>query len=194
MSDIEQRFVETMSSWLVSLPHDLKVLFEAVDDHNLTRSARELAVGAIIYVVSPHDLISGDRYDSALSYGDDCLLLRLAAEEVVAAGDEDTEFYKSRFPEFFEPLTEELAICRAAMGRLYDWMKSKVAGLRSLEYKGKKVSAFLDDEEAVAFLYEDGLAFRTEYDVHEDSLADSFKKASSVIALMQRRKDEEDRK
>jgi uncharacterized membrane protein YkvA (DUF1232 family) len=194
VSDTEQRFVETMSSWLVSLPHDLKVLFEAVDDHNLARSARELAVGAIIYVISPHDLISADRHDSALSYSDDCLLLRLAAEEIVAAGDEDTEFYRSRFPEFFEPLAEQLAVCRAAMGSLYTWMKSKVAGLRALEYKGKRVSAFLDDPEVSAFLYEDGLAFRTEYDVHEDSLADSFKKASSVIAVMQRRKDEEDRK
>ncbi len=194
MSDIEQRFVETMSSWLISLPHDLKVLYEAVDDENLNRSVRELAAGAIIYVVSPNDFISADRYDSALSYCDDCLLLRLAAAEIGASDDEDTEFFKSRFPEFFEPLAEELGICREAMGELFDWMKSKVAGLRALEYKGKKVTDFLDDEEAGGYLYEDGLEFRTEYDVDEDSLADSFKKASSAIALLQRRKDEEDRK
>ena len=193
MSEIEQRFVGTMSSWLVSLPHDLKVLYEAADDENLDKSARELAVGAIIYVVSPNDFIA-DRYDSFISYVDDCLILRLAAQKMVADGDEDTEFYMSRFPEFFDSLADELAICKDAMGDLYDWLESKVEGLRALEYKGKKVKAYLDDDEASEFLYEDGLGFRTEYDVDEKSLADSFKKSSSVIDLMRRRKTEESRK
>jgi uncharacterized membrane protein YkvA (DUF1232 family) len=193
VSEIEQRFVETMSSWLVSLPHDLKVLYEAADDENLERSARELAVGAIIYVVSPNDFIA-DRHDSFVSYCDDCLLLRLAAEKVVASDDEDTEFYKSRFPEFFDPLTDELAACKDAMGDLYDWLASKVEGLTKLEYKGKKVKAYLDEDEAGELLYEDGLGFRTEYDVDEKTLADSFKKSSSVIDLMRRRKNEESRK
>lgn len=193
MTDTQQRFVETMSSWLVSLPHDLKVLYEAAADENLNREARELAVGAIIYVISPNDLISADRSDSFISYCDDCLLLRLALVEVVKADDEDTDFFKSRFPEFFEPLTEELEVCQAAMGDLYEWFQSKISGLRALEYKGKNVAVYLDDEEAREFLYEDGLGFRTEYDIDEETLADSFKKASTVIERLQRRKDEEDR-
>jgi uncharacterized membrane protein YkvA (DUF1232 family) len=193
VTDTQQRFVETMSSWLVSLPHDLKLLYEAAADENLDREARELAVGAIIYVVSPNDLISADRSDSFISYCDDCILLRLAVVEIVKANDEDTEFFKSRFPEFFDPLPDELAVCKAAMGDLYEWFQSKLSSLRTLEYKGKNIATYLDDEEASEFLYEDGLGFRTEYDIDEETLADSFKKASTVIERLRRRKDAEGR-
>jgi len=194
VTDTKQRFVETMSSWLVSLPHDIKVLYEAAADENLDRSVRELAVGAIIYVISPNDYTSADRSDSFISYCDDCLLLRLALLTLAQADDEDSEFFRSRFPEFFEPITEELKVCEAAMGDLYGWIRSKTENLRSLNYKSKKVAVYLDDDEASEFLYEDGLGFRTEYPVDEESLADSFKKASTVIERLEQRKRDEDRR
>ena len=191
--DIQRRFVETITSWLVSLPHDLKILYEAADDENLARETRELAVGAIIYVMSPNDLINVDRHDSFLSYCDDCLLLHLALNKVAQKTDEDTEFFKSRFPEFFDTLQEQLATCKEAMEDLYTWLESKLPSLQTLEYKGKKVPHFLDDEEAGELLYEDGLGFRTEYPVDEETLTDKLKKASTVIDVIRRRKQEEDR-
>lgn len=188
-----RRFVETMRSWLISLPHDLKILYEAATDENLERSSRELAVGAIIYVVSPNDFISSDRDDFS-SYADDCIMLRLALRQIVAADDEDSDFFKSRFPEFFESLDEELAVCKQAMGELFEWLDSRLAQLRQLEYKGKKIANYLDEDEDSELLYEDGLGFRTEYPVDEEDLSDRFKKASTIIEVIQRRKDEEDRK
>ena len=62
-ADIGRRFVDTMRGWLISLPHDLKILYEATSDENLDRASRELATGAIIYVVSPCDFITSDRSD-----------------------------------------------------------------------------------------------------------------------------------
>lgn len=190
----DRAFVETLSNWLVSLPHDLKLLYEAADDENLDRTAREIAVGAIIYVVSPNDFISADRDGSFISYSDDCLLLRLALLRVVSAKTEDTDFFKSRFPEFFDTVEAELAVCKEYLGDLYDWLESKVEGLSTLEYKGKKIADYLDDDEASQILYEDGLGFNTEYDVDDDTLADSFKKGSSVLQMIQRKKDEDDKK
>jgi uncharacterized membrane protein YkvA (DUF1232 family) len=187
-----RRFVTTMRSWLVSLPHDLKLLYEASSDENLDREARELAVGAIVYAVSPNDFISADRDDFA-GYADDCIMLRLALRRIASGDDEDSEFFRSRFPEFFESLDEELDVCRRAMGDLYSWLDSKVESLRGLEYKGKKVPQYLDDEEASELLYQDGLGFATEYPVDEDDLNDRFKKASTILEIMQRRKGEEDR-
>jgi uncharacterized membrane protein YkvA (DUF1232 family) len=183
-----------MSEWLVSLPHDLKLLYEAAADENIERKSRELAVGAIIYVVSPNDYISADRHDSFVSYADDCILLRMALKRVVAAENEDTEFFRSRFTEFFESVDAELAVAKGYMGELYDWLESRVDTLTALEYKGKKIKDYLDDDEASEFLYEDGLGFRTEYDVDEETLSDSFKKATAVMQMIQRRKDEEDQK
>jgi len=193
VSASEQAFLETMSAWLVSLPHDLRILYEASSDENLDRKSRELAVGAIIYVVNPNDFIA-DRHDSFLSYCDDCLVLRMALQRIVAANNDDTRAFAERFPEFFGELTEELSVCQKYLGEAYDWLASRVDGLRGLEFRTKKVPTYLDDDEASEFLYEEGLAFRTEYDVVEETLQDSFKKASSVLQLLQKRKEEEDMK
>lgn len=192
-ADIARRFVDTMRDWLISLPHDLKILYEASTDENLDRAARELATGAIIYVVSPSDFISADRSDFS-GYADDCLILRLALSRIVATKDEDSEGFRDRFSDFFASLHEELAVCKKAMEELYGWLDSLVDGLPRLEYKGKKVAVYLDDDEASEMLYEDGLAFATDYPVDEDDLADRFKKASTIIDVIQKRKGEEDRK
>jgi uncharacterized membrane protein YkvA (DUF1232 family) len=187
------RFVETMRSWLISLPHDLKILYEACSDENLSRESRELVVGAIVYVISPNDFISSDREDFS-SYADDCLLLRLALQKSLSGEDEDSAFFRSRFEDFFGALDEELAVCEKAMGDLYVWLAAKVDDLKGLSYKSKNVKQYLDDEELGEQLYEDGLGFATEYPVDEDDLADRFKKASTIIEIIQRRKAEEDRK
>jgi uncharacterized membrane protein YkvA (DUF1232 family) len=192
-ADIGRRFVDTMRGWLISLPHDLKILYEASSDANLDRASRELAAGAIIYVVSPSDYISADRSDFS-GYADDCLILRLALSRIVAKKDEDSQQFLERFDDFFGSLAEELAVCKKAMGELYSWLDSLVDGLPRLEYKGKKVSVYLDDEEASEMLYEDGLAFATDYPVDEDDIADRFKKASTIIDVIQKKKVDEDRK
>ncbi len=192
-ADIEKRFVKTMRSWLVSLPHDLKILYEASADENLDRKIRELVVGAIIYVVSPNDFISSDRDDFA-GYADDCIMLRLALNRLASEKDEDTEFFMSRFSEFFENLEPELAICKSAMPELYDWLAGRVDELTGLEYKGKKIPKYIDEDELSEFLYEDGLGFRTEYPVDEEDIGDRFKKAKTIIEIISRRKQEEDRK
>ena len=192
-AQIGRRFVDTMRSWLISLPHDLKILYEAAADANLDRGSRELAVGAIIYVISPNDFIASDRQDFS-GYADDCLVLRLALRRIAQNKDEDVQTFVGRFDDFFGSLGEGLDVCQKAMGELYTWLDARVDHLAASEYKGKKVPLYLDDEELSESLYEDGLAFATEYPVDEDDIADRFKKASTIIEVIQRRKAEEDRK
>ncbi len=189
--ETERRFVEIMSEWLVSLPHDLKILYEAASDENLDRESRELAIGAIISTVSPNELARAERFDF-LAYADDCVLVRLALRRVVASGDEDSEFFRSRFSDFFDPLDDELAVCEAAMGDLYTWLDKRTDDLRKLEYKGKKIATYLDDDEAAELLYEDGLGFATEYPVDEETIGDKLKKASTLLEVFERRKREYD--
>jgi len=73
------------------------------------------------------------------------------------------------------------------------WLESKVPTLPSLEYKGKKITKYLDDEEAREQLFDDGLVFRTDYPVDEKTIADKLKKATTVTDVMKRRKTEEAR-
>jgi len=192
VSTPEARFVELFRSWLVSLPHDLKIAFDAMDDENLPRSSREIAAGAICYVVSPNDFVS-DRNEAVASFADDALLLRLALQAVVADSGEDGVSFRDRFPELFDNLEQDLAAAGKVLGDLLPWLQGKVRGLKNQSYKGRKAPVFLDDDEAREELYEDGLAFRTDYPVDDKIIGDKLKKASTVTDVMRRRRAEEAR-
>jgi len=145
----------------------------------------------VIYVVSPHDPIQ-DRNDQVVSYADDALLLRLALAKALGEG-EDEQAFRDRFPELFENLADNLATCKAVMGELMVWLEGKVGGLRTAEYKGKKLALYLDNDEAREQLYDDHLVFRTDYPVDEKTITDKLKKATTVTEVMKRRKAEEAR-
>ena len=162
-----------------------------MDDENLPRSVREVAAGVIAYVISPNDFIS-DRNDNVVSFADDALLLRLALQKALGPG-EDEQAFRDRFPELFESLDESLTICTSVMGELMTWLEGKVKRLPTLDYKGKKIAKYLDDEESREQLFDDGLVFRTDYPVDEKTIADKLKKASTVTEVMKRRKAEEAR-
>jgi len=185
----ESKFVELVRSWLVSLPHDLKIAFDAMDDENLPRNVREIATGVAIYVVSPND---GDRNDLVVSYADDAILLRIALQKALGEG-EDEQTFKDRFPELFENLDEDLKVCKTVMGDLMSWLEGKMSTVQKIEYKGRKVPAYLDNDEAREQLFDDGLVFRTDYPVDEKTIGDKLKKAATVVDVMKRRKADEAR-
>jgi uncharacterized membrane protein YkvA (DUF1232 family) len=191
-STVESKFVEMVRGWLVSLPHDLKIAFDAMDDENLPRNARELAVGTIIYIVSPNDSVS-DRNDTVVSFTDDAVLLRLGLLKVVELGGEDGVAFRDRYAELFDGINEQLEMCGAVMGDLMTWLASKVETLHKLDFKAKKIKVYLDDAEAREQLFDDGLEFRTNYPVDEERIGDKLKKASTIIDAMRRRKAEEAR-
>ncbi len=188
---MESKFVELVRGWLVSLPHDLKIAFDAMDDENLPRPVREVAAGVVAYVVSPNDFVT-DRNDAVVSYADDAMLLRLALAKALGKG-EDEDAFRGRFPELFDDLDENLTLCKTVMGDLMTWLESKVSTLPTIEYKGKKITKYLDDEAAREQLFDDGLVFRTDYPVDEKTIADKLKKATTVTEVMKRRKTEEAR-
>jgi hypothetical protein len=184
--------MEAISRWLVTLPHDLKILYEAAADPNLDRRARELAVGAIIYTISPNHVPGVPRTDF-VNYCDGAILIHLALQRVGTIGGEDVGAFTERFPEFYDGLDDELGLCESTLGDRFRWIQAKVDHLGAQTYKGKKVSEYLDDEEAGEFLYEEGLEFGTEYDVDEDLLGDRLKKPSTILDALDRRRKAEDR-
>ena len=110
-----------------------------------------------------------------------------------AAEQEAGPAFRARFSEVFETLDKDLDLCRRAMGDLMTWLDSKLDTLKNLEHKGKKCAAFLDDDEAREELFEDGLVFRTDYPIDEETIGDKLKKASTVTDVMKRRRAEEAR-
>ena len=188
--DQERRYLTTVSGWLVSLPHDLKVLFEAKDEPNLDRAARELAAGAILYILSP-DTSGAEAF---VAFADDAILLREALRAVVQRGGEGASAFKDRFSDYYATLEDDLALCKEAMGDSYDWLEQKITGLNKLVYKGKKVQQYIDDDEHSELLYEDGLAFATDYPIDEEKLGMRLKKPETLLDPLRKRAAEEKRR
>lgn len=186
-----QKFVTTVASWLSSLPHDLRVLFEAKDEPNLDRVAREAAAGAIIYTLTPEPASGVENQISR--FADDAILFRAVLKFVGDRGGEGAGDFRERFAEYYDELDDGLSVCKAAMGDTYDWIWDKVSALHKGVYKGKKLVDYLDDDEAAELLYEDSLAFATDYPLDETKISMRLKKPETILEPL-RRKAELDKK
>jgi uncharacterized membrane protein YkvA (DUF1232 family) len=188
--DLERRFLSTISEWLLSLPHDVKVLFEAKDEPNLERAAREMAAGAILYILTP-DTSSDEKF---VGFADDTIILRAALRAIVDKGGEGAPAFRERFAEYFDGLDAKLELCQKAMGDTYAWFVGKVDTLYRQVYKGKKVPQYIDDDESSEMLYEDGLAFATEYPLDESKLGMRLKRPETLLEPLRRKVAEEKKK
>jgi uncharacterized membrane protein YkvA (DUF1232 family) len=186
---LERRFLSTVSGYLASLPFDLKVLFEAKDDPDLDRKARETACGAILYVLTPGD-VAGEK--NIIGYVDDVVMVRLALAAVLEKGGEGAQPFRDRFAEQYDPLDETLACFSEFLGpEIYGWLAAKIEVLPKLAYRNKRVPAYIDDEEDAEELYDQGLSFQTDYEITEEVLADKFKQTRPVLDHLHKRKVEE---
>lgn len=186
-----RRFLELASRWLVSLPHDLRILFEAKDDPNLDRAAREIAAAAIICALTPD--AAGEGEFSA--FADDAILLHDALVRIVTLGGEGAADFQTRFAEYFDGLDADLAICRNLLGDDYAWLvANKLDALGRLTYKQKKLALYLDDDEAVEQLYDDGLAFGTNYPIDEEKIEMRLRKPETLIEALRRKAVTESKK
>lgn len=189
MADNGERFWATLSGYLVSLPYDLKVLFDAASEENLDRRARELATGMILYVLTPNDAPPPDQ--PHLAYVDEAILLRLALKAVVQTEDEGAVLFRERFPEHYDRLDEDLSVFRDFLGSdCMRWLERKIETLPRTVYRGKNVAKYLDDTEASEFLYEESLRFATEYELDEEVIG-RVKRADPVRQHLHRRMAEE---
>ena len=189
---VERQFLATLSEYLVSLPFDLKVLFEAKDDPDLDRNARETACGAILYVLTKID-VAGEK--NIIGYADDVVLVRLALASVVEKGGEGAQAFRERFSEIYGPLDKALATFRGFLGPdVYGWLAAKIETLPKLSYRNTRVPAYIDNDEDAEELYEQGLTFQTDYEITEQLLADKFKQTKPVLEHLQRRRQDEAKK
>jgi hypothetical protein len=188
--DQERSFLETLARALVSLPFDLKVLLEAVSDPDLEHDVREVAAAAVVYMLSPRE----GNSDPYLRYGEDAIVLRLAARRITAVG-EGAEHFRQRFTEELDRFAGELEIIERSLGpSLMGWLDGRWATLRKATYVRKKIPAFVDDEELGTALYDDGLKFGTNYPISEKSLAGRLKQAQPLVDHLQKKWDQDKKK
>jgi uncharacterized membrane protein YkvA (DUF1232 family) len=191
---VEHQFVERMRTLLVSLPYDLKVLFEAMTDEDLPLEARKLATAAAIYCLSPTDAIPDNI--GIVGFTDDTIVVRLVLKQMLQRGGDAVADYPERFPEQFDNLDEDLALVRSYLGQSMDWLERRMQleNLEELRYKGKTVSGYLADDESAQRLYEDGLGFTTDYEIDDEAVQRLTSGKPVLEAFDKRRQIEESRR
>ena len=189
---LEKRFVQRMRELLVSLPYDMKALFEAVSDENLPPEARQFAAAAAIYCLSPSDPMPDSL--GLIGYIDDVVCVRLALKRILELGGEDAKSYPERFADAYRSLDQDLELVRSFLGETINWIARRVdKGTGKARYKGKAVSTYVDDVEAREFLYEEGQDFTTAYEIDEEA-ASRLLSGKPILDAFRRRMAEESRR
>ncbi|MGZ3439692.1 MAG: hypothetical protein ACXVDD_09250, partial [Polyangia bacterium] len=91
-------------------------------------------------------------------------------------------------------LDDDLRMFEDALGDLWPWLTGKLEGFRKTPYKGKTPSQYVDDDEAAAFLYEEGLEFQTNYNVTEDKVRNSVRRVEAILESLNKRRAEDAKK
>jgi uncharacterized membrane protein YkvA (DUF1232 family) len=187
----EKRFVQRMRELLVSLPYDMKVLFEAMSDENLPVDTRHLAAGAAIYCLSPSDPIPDST--GLVGYTDDVVVVRMTLKRILELGGEEARGYADRFPDQFGALERDLELMRGYLGTALEWIESRMdKTLLKAKYKGKDAITYVQEDEACEFLYEEGLEFTTRYEIDDESAA-KLQSGKPILEAFRKRMAEDSR-
>ena len=188
MSDVEveRKFVERVSEFLLSLPFDLKILQEAVTDPDLDKPARLLAAATIVHTLMPQE------GEGPFRYVDDVLYVRAALHEIGKGEGEGAVAFRDRFAgEVYGALADDLALFNGYLGALWPWLCGKLASFQKLSLKGKKPAQAVDDEEVASLLYDEGLAFQTNYPVNEEQVRNKVRRGDQILDLFKRRYEDD---
>lgn len=184
--EVGSKFLARVCEYLVSLPFDLKILQEAVSDPDLERKARETAAGVLVHVLSRHEGAGPERYL------EDVLLLRIALRRVAAEGGDGAAAFTGRFADVYGTLEDDLQLFERFLGReLWAWLFARSGSFGRLLWKGKRPDAYVDDQEALDDLYEDGLTFQTNYDLTDAQVGNKLRRPEPLLDLLTRRHAED---
>ncbi len=179
----KQEFVEFMCRSISEIPQDVKILFEMLDDAELSESARTQTAGALLYLLAPGDLIP-DTF-GLLGHADDSLVFRMImAANVRGAPQERAEHYRGRYPEVFDTLDEDLATAVGFLGEMYPWMEQWLDKLDKVEFKGKRAPAIIADVEEGTWLYDEVNEALLDVDFDEDDLRRELRRVDRILPVM----------
>jgi hypothetical protein len=188
--EVERKFVEKVSEYLLSLPFDLKILQEAVTDPDLAKPARLCAAATIVHTLLPQEGEPGP-----LRYVDDVLYVRAALDEVAKGDAEGAVEFRERFSgEVYGALPADLELFQAYLGELWPWLRGKLGSFQKLALKGKKPTQAVDDEDVASLLYDEGLEFQTNYPVNEEQVRNKVRRGDQILELLKRRYDDDKKK
>ena len=140
-------FEAVTARMLTSFRQDMRDFVRVIcDDHELDENLRELAAGAVLYGLTPGDIIP-DSSSPPLGFVDDALALRVVLDVIANEAPERFDGYADRLPEMCETLDDDLDAARDFLGDLYEPFAQRVMQSKTMEFKGKNAKGLLEDPE-----------------------------------------------
>jgi hypothetical protein len=180
------RFVETMSEAVVSLPHDLKAMLRVVEDAEIGDDLRVATAGAVLHVLSAGNAIPGVR--GVLQRVGDVLLLRLVLARLRKEDPEAFDRHKADSPELLGPLEGQLDAARAYLGDRLGVLERVADGFPKLTVQGHTAQECVADTESMNWLYDavlEAIVDRFEFD--EDEVAREMKSIDKILPPLENR-------
>lgn len=128
VSRSKRNLFESLLDWILGFPRDIKILVEMAGDNDLSMSSRTLAVGALIYIIMPLDLIP--EKIRVIGLIDDVIVIRITLAIICEIDPDRRIYYEERYPRTFVVLKEEIGLLKSTLGALYSWLVALVNGLR----------------------------------------------------------------
>jgi uncharacterized membrane protein YkvA (DUF1232 family) len=171
-------FEAVAARMLSTLRQDLRDFFHVVcDDGDLDEALRTLAFGAVLYGLTPGDLIP-DSVSPPLGYVDDALAIRVVLAKIAQDAPASFARYRERLPELCDGLEADISAARGFLGDVYEPFVARVFHATTLSYKGKSArdafedSSFIDEELTVLSVK---LAFK------DDAVQSAGRKVSTLL-------------
>lgn len=153
----EKTFFESLRDWILGLPRDIKILLEMAGDNELSISSRSLAVGALIYVIMPLDLIPEKL--RVIGLVDDVIVIRITLAVICEIDSERCIHYKKKYPQTFVALEEEIALLKSTLGALYSWLVALVKSLREKAFKKRTAEQVAQSSDLREELFDEAMEY-----------------------------------
>ena len=164
-------FFDLLTNWLISLPTDVKILIEMIGDDALEMKARTLAVGTVVYILTPIDLIP-DKL-AVLGYIDDVIILRIVLAVITEIDPDRAKYYRVKYPATFESLEQQIQILKETLGALYSWLRTLIDRLPKRRYQGKPAEEIVNSEETQEEMFDETMEYVANIDTNSKAIQDA---------------------
>ncbi len=143
------KYIQKMKSWIENFRDDVGVVKRIVESPKAAADARQLAAGALNYLVTRMDLIPD--WEETCGVIDDAMILRVA---VALGAEKDLGDLDTATTQKVGRLCNEAEVVAEFLGdKLYPRLKKYTQDLMLKEVRGRKPQSIVDDAKVRAQLY-----------------------------------------
>ena len=154
------RFVELIKTWLLDFEINAQLFVEIMNDEQLPLSARALAVGVLLYLRAPRDIISENvKVLKLIGLVDDVIVMIIGLSVIVPQMPEPRlAYYKQKYKAVTR-ISDYEEILKSALGLLWERLVRFVENLRQRKYKETSAESVAQSPDLREDLFDETMIF-----------------------------------